>query len=106
MAPHGAAELAAMFEANGLPFAPIAKPHELFDDPHLNASGGLAPVLMNDGTESKVPLLPLAFDGHRLGLRLQPPQAGEHTHALLRELGYDEAAIAQLLQAGTAASAA
>ncbi len=104
MAQHSAAELAARFEANELPFAPITKPHELFDDPHLNASGGLAPVRMSNGSESKVPLLPLAFDGERLGVRLQPPHAGQHTHQLLRELGYDDLAIAQLLQAGAAAA--
>ena len=103
LALHSAAELASAFERHELPFAPIVKPHELFDDPHLNASDGLATVRMNDGSESKVPLLPLALDGARFGIRLQPPQLGEHTQALLRELGYDEAAIAQLCEGGAVA---
>ncbi|MEP6964745.1 MAG: CoA transferase, partial [Polaromonas sp.] len=36
-----AAELAALFEKAGLPFAPIRKPEELYDDEHLKATGGL-----------------------------------------------------------------
>jgi crotonobetainyl-CoA:carnitine CoA-transferase CaiB-like acyl-CoA transferase len=32
-------EVARRFEAHGLPFAPITRPHDLFDDPHLLATG-------------------------------------------------------------------
>ena len=96
---HTAAALAAAFEQHGLPFAPITRPHDLFDDPHLNASGGLAPVRMNDGHMARVPLLPLMLDGERLGLRQQPPLQGEHTAELLRELGYGDAEISHFVQA-------
>ncbi|MDF1486622.1 CaiB/BaiF CoA-transferase family protein [Ramlibacter sp. H39-3-26] len=89
-------ELARGFEAQGLPFAPITQPEHLFDDPHLNATGGLAPVRMNDGSTAKVPLVPLTLDGRRPGIRLQPPRVGEHTTALLREVGYSDAEIAAL----------
>ena len=95
-----ASELAAVFEAHELPFAPIAKPHDLFEDPHLNASGGLAPIRMNDQTMSKVPLLPLTLGGERPGIRLQPPLLGEHTTALLREAGYSDADIDTLKARG------
>ena len=96
---HTAAALAAVFERHGLPFAPITRPHDLFDDPHLTASGGLAPVRMNDGHMARVPLLPLMLDGERLGLRQQPPLQGEHTAELLRELGYGDAEISHFVQA-------
>ena len=103
LARRSAAELAAIFEANELPFAPITRPEELFADRHLNESGGLAPIRLNNGTESKVPLLPLTIGGTRPGVRLQPPRAGEHTAALLQELGYSDDEVAALRDRGTVA---
>jgi crotonobetainyl-CoA:carnitine CoA-transferase CaiB-like acyl-CoA transferase len=103
LAPYSAAELSVVFEANELPFAPIVKPQDLFDDPHLNATGGLAPVRMNDGSTSKVPLAPFTLGGERPGIRLQPPLLGEHTDALLREAGYGEAEIEALKAGGAVA---
>ena len=98
-----AAEIAAKFEAAQLPFAPITKPHELFDDPHLVASGGLAPVSVTaDGSAGKTPvstttpLLPLTFAGKRLPLRLDPPSIGADSLVLLADLGYTKADIAAL----------
>jgi crotonobetainyl-CoA:carnitine CoA-transferase CaiB-like acyl-CoA transferase len=99
LARHGAAELSAVFEQHGLPFAPITKPQDLFDDPHLNATGGLAPLELPDGRATKVPLLPLTLDGQRPGVRLDPPKFNEHGAALLRELGYGEDAITRLMPA-------
>jgi crotonobetainyl-CoA:carnitine CoA-transferase CaiB-like acyl-CoA transferase len=83
-------------EKLGLPFAPIAKPEDLFDDPHLNASGGLTPVTLPGGIRTKVPNLPIEMDGARFGTRLDIPRVGEHTRDVLAGLGYDSAAIAKL----------
>ncbi len=95
-----AAELSARFEALGLPFAPITQPQQLFDDPHLNQTGGLAAMTLPDGRATKVALLPLAMDGQRLGLRLNPPRVGEHSAALLRSVGYSDTQIDALASAG------
>ena len=91
------ADLMAKCEALGLPFAPISKPEDLFDDPHLNASGGLAPVTMPNGIKTKVPALPIEMNGARLATRLDIPQIGEHTREVLASIGYDAAACEQLL---------
>ncbi|CAB3722316.1 CaiB/BaiF CoA transferase family protein [Achromobacter piechaudii] len=93
---HDAAALAARFEEEGLPFAPITRPEQLFADPHLNATGGLAPITLPDGRESFVPLAPLTLDGRQPPIRLQPPAVGEHTDALLRSVGYRDDEIAAL----------
>ena len=80
-------ELAKKLEAIGLPFAPIAKPWDLLDDPHLRASGGLLETRIS--TKSiRVPALPIELDGQRLGKRSDPPRTGEHSRALLEDLGY------------------
>ncbi len=100
LALQSAADLAALFERHGLPFAPITKPHELLDDPHLCATDGLAPITLPDGERAgqtaQTVLLPLALDGERLGVRRSPPKLGEHSAELLAELGYGAEAAAQL----------
>ncbi|MRD49227.1 CoA transferase [Caenimonas koreensis DSM 17982] len=100
LADRSASELSAIFEKNGLPFAPITRPEALFDDPHLKATGGLAPLHLPDGRETSVPLLPLTLDGQRPGVRLQPPVVGEHTRELLAQVGYTKGDIAQLEASG------
>ena len=101
------AEIAARFEAHVLPYAPITKPHDLFDDPHLVETGGLAPITIPaDATqtgrtiETSVPLLPLALDGERLPVRSNPPAIGEHADFVLAELGYGVAEIERLRAEG------
>lgn len=94
------AELMATCERLGLPFAPIARPAELFDDPHLNAEGGMLHYPLPDGRPNKLPALPMAFDAQRPGLRLNLPQPGEHGAQIAAELGYGDAEIAALRQAG------
>ena len=107
LASHSAADLTALFERVGLPYAPIRRPEELYDDEHLLATGGLADIILPDGERAgqstKTTLFPFTMDGRRLGVRLQPPTMGQHTTALLLALGYDEAAIAALRHAGAVA---
>jgi len=102
LAAYSAAELTAIFEKNGLPFAPILRPEQLFDDPHLNATGGLADITLPDGERAgqtaRTTLFPLRMDGQRLGVRLQPPVLGQHTAELMEQLGYTAAQV-QALQA-------
>jgi crotonobetainyl-CoA:carnitine CoA-transferase CaiB-like acyl-CoA transferase len=103
----GAAELGERFERIGLPYAPITRPQDLFDDPHLRATGGLAAVSLpadasgaNRPIETCTALLPLSLDGRRLPLRTPPPALGAQTEDLLRSLGYDDTRIDELREAG------
>jgi crotonobetainyl-CoA:carnitine CoA-transferase CaiB-like acyl-CoA transferase len=89
---HTLAELSAKLEAIGLPFAPIAKPWDLLDDAHLNASEGLLSTNIDSKT-IRVPALPLALGGKRLAKRTDPPRIGEHGRELLAGLGYGPAEI-------------
>ncbi len=95
-----AAELAQRFEQVGLPFAPIRKPEELYQDPHLLATGGLADITLPDGdragTASKTTLFPFTMGGQRLGVRLNPPVRGQHTDEILQNLGLTDAEVLQL----------
>jgi crotonobetainyl-CoA:carnitine CoA-transferase CaiB-like acyl-CoA transferase len=99
LAERSAAELSAIFEKNALPFAPITRPEQLFDDPHLQQTGGLAPMTLPDGRTTAVPLLPLTIGGERPGVRLDPPHLGEHSAELLRELGYSAEEISAMERA-------
>ncbi len=92
---HTKAELEQHLEAIGLPFAPITRPRDLIDDPHLNA-GGMVETRDPRGFGFKVPGLPLELGGKRLALRRQPPQVSQDARELLGSLGYDAARIETL----------
>ena len=86
----------------GLPFAPINTPGDLFNDPHLTASGGLLPLHLTDGDragqQTTLPRLPVEFGLTKPPLHRDVPQAGAHNHEVLSELGLDAAAVAPLIQ--------
>jgi crotonobetainyl-CoA:carnitine CoA-transferase CaiB-like acyl-CoA transferase len=102
LAAFSAAELSQRMEAAGLPFAPIMKPEQLLDDPHLEATGGLSQITLTDGERAgqtvKAPLFPFTLDGERPGTRLNPPRAGEHTHQVLAAAGYAQREIDHLIE--------
>ena len=86
IAPMTRAALEAKVAALGLPYAPIARPEHLFDDPHLLASGGLLDLAIEDGRTVPTPALPLEMDGRRFGVRMGLPKPGEHTSDVLAEV--------------------
>src|SRR5688572_29164499 len=90
-------EVMSRCEALGLPFAPIATPEDLFDDPHLKASGGLSRITLPNGEQADVPILPIEMDDRRFGTRLDLPRVGQHTRELLSALGYDAQAVDRLI---------
>ena len=83
---HRIDELSAKLEAAGIPYAPIVRPEQLLDDPHLKASGGLVEMQTDDGGRTDVVLLPLLMGGRRLGVRQPLAKVGEHTEEILSRL--------------------
>jgi crotonobetainyl-CoA:carnitine CoA-transferase CaiB-like acyl-CoA transferase len=90
-------ELCAKLERLSIPFGPLARPGDLFDDPHLAHGGRLLDILLPTGTPARLPGLPLDMDGRKTCVRRQPPRMGEHTRAVLAEAGYNPAQIDELI---------
>ncbi|MDA8542667.1 CoA transferase [Rhodobacteraceae bacterium] len=92
------ADLMAICERIGLPFAPITKPNELFEDPHLNQSGNLLNITLPHGRgKAQVPGLPLTLDGLRTEIRHDLPEVNEHGREILEELGYSKLQIHEII---------
>ena len=92
-------DLMEKLEQTGLPFAPISTPEDLFEDPHLNDSGGLLDIDLPQGGQTKLPALPIQMQGNRFGVKHQVPKLGEHTREVLQELGFDDVSIDQMIEA-------
>jgi len=100
VARHTLAELTELFDRIGIPFAPVAKPGDLFEDPQLNAGGRMLEVNFKDGVRAKIPRVPLEMGSHDLGLRRQAPAIGEHSAEILAEAGLTGAEVEGLRARG------
>ncbi|MHA7819841.1 MAG: CaiB/BaiF CoA transferase family protein [Erythrobacter sp.] len=94
-----AAEVIAKLDGSGLPFAPIGKPQDMFDDPHL-AQGGLEEVTLENGTEVRLPTIPLEMGGKRVGEARHMTEPGADARAVLAGLGYGEDKVEALFGSG------
>jgi crotonobetainyl-CoA:carnitine CoA-transferase CaiB-like acyl-CoA transferase len=84
-----------------IPAGPVLSPQQALDHPHIRAAGFLQDV--------DYPGLPKSAPVARAAIRLsetpgeiasRPPMLGEHTDAVLAELGYAAAEIAALREGG------
>jgi crotonobetainyl-CoA:carnitine CoA-transferase CaiB-like acyl-CoA transferase len=103
-APMSLADLSDRLDRAGLPFSPINRPGDLFEDPHLSASDGLVPVHLTEGIHAgaatQLPRLPIEFGQTKSPLHRDIPAAGEHNHEVLQELGLNIDQIAALIERG------
>ncbi len=83
-----------------IPFAPISKPEDLFEDEQLNKGNSLMEVTMNDGISTMLPKFPLEYKGTRVEKRLDPPKIGEHTKEVLKSLNIDDDTITKMVAEG------
>jgi crotonobetainyl-CoA:carnitine CoA-transferase CaiB-like acyl-CoA transferase len=81
------AELARRLERARVPFAPLRRPDQLVDDPHLNATGQLVATPLPGRPPAKLPKLPVRSTAYDMGLRRAAPGLGQHTFEILREMG-------------------
>jgi crotonobetainyl-CoA:carnitine CoA-transferase CaiB-like acyl-CoA transferase len=100
IARHKLAELAELFDRIDIPFAPVAKPGDLFEDPQLNAGGRMLEIAFPNGVHAKLPRLPIEMGDHDFGLQRQAPALGEHSAEILAELGVAPGEIAALARRG------
>ena len=83
-------------ERIGVPFAPILRPDQLFDDAHVNHPGATVEITLSNGMRAKVPALPVEYNGFRPGLHRGLPQIGEHNEDVATELGYSDEKLKSL----------
>jgi crotonobetainyl-CoA:carnitine CoA-transferase CaiB-like acyl-CoA transferase len=81
------AALAERLERARVPFAPLRRPDQLVDDPHLNASKQFVDTPMPSGKMAKLPKLPVHSTAFDLGIHRPAPMLGEHTREVLLEHG-------------------
>jgi crotonobetainyl-CoA:carnitine CoA-transferase CaiB-like acyl-CoA transferase len=104
VARHKRAALAELFDRIDIPFAPVAKPGDLFDDPQLNFNGRMLDVAFANGARAKLPRLPVEIGEHDFALRRQAPVIGEHTVEILAALGVAAAEVETLIERGVIAA--
>lgn len=89
------------FEAARLPAGPVHSPQEALDDAHIRASGILRELFF-PGSPHPAPVVdtPVRLSETPGAIRGRAPLLGEHTEAILGEIGYSNAEVARLRDAG------
>ncbi len=94
-------DVMAALDSARIPGSPVLSPQQAIDDPHVQAMGYLKP-LDYPGLPAPAPVIetPFRLSATPPTIRERAPTLGEHTYALLGELGYDASAVAGLRERG------
>jgi crotonobetainyl-CoA:carnitine CoA-transferase CaiB-like acyl-CoA transferase len=93
-------EAQARLEEARVPFAPVRRPDQLPDDPHLRAAGQLVDTPLPGGVTARLPKMPISAPGFDMAIRSPAPTLGADTYEVMETLGYSSAEIAELAAAG------
>ena len=93
MRKHSSVELAERLERARIPFAPLRRPDQLVDDPHLNASNQFMDTPLPGRGPAKLPKMPVRSTAYEFRLRRPAPTLGEHTREVLQEFGLTKGEI-------------
>ncbi|PZC50326.1 MAG: Crotonobetainyl-CoA:carnitine CoA-transferase CaiB [Chloroflexi bacterium] len=93
-------EALAELEVARIPAGPVYSPQQALDDPHIQASEILGGI-QYPGAVADAPIAgsPMEMSGTPAAPQGRSPQLGEHTDAILQDLGYDADTIAALHEA-------
>lgn len=98
------AEMIMRLEKAGVPFAPVNRPEDLIDDPHMNASGAMVEVTLsggeNAGQKIKIPALPVEMNNRKFGVQRDLPTQGSDSVEILKEIGYSPDELQLMLDEG------
>jgi crotonobetainyl-CoA:carnitine CoA-transferase CaiB-like acyl-CoA transferase len=98
-------ELEAALMAAGVPCARVNNFKEVFDDPHMVARGMVQDVEHKTLGRMRVARYPVLLDHDGPDIARPAPMLGEHSHDVLRELGYADAAIREFAASGVTRTA-
>jgi crotonobetainyl-CoA:carnitine CoA-transferase CaiB-like acyl-CoA transferase len=94
------ADWTARLLAAGVPCGAVRTVEEVFADPQTTARGMVQRVAHATLGQVSVTGVPVKLSETPGSVRIGPPVLGQHTTAVLAELGYDQAAVDALQSAG------
>ncbi|HLI84114.1 MAG TPA: CaiB/BaiF CoA-transferase family protein [Bryobacteraceae bacterium] len=103
LATHPVAHWTAVLDAHDVANDPVQTAEEVMADRQVAAVGQLKEICL-DGESALLPRLPLGFSLTPAAIQGPPPKVGEHSRAILREAGYAEEEIAELVRSGVCES--